>query len=689
MEKNEILEKIFLLFVGKDNYSEKIVSGLSNLKNGALSYDQLLCLLISARYVIKTIAHNNSTNGLYYNLVTNPKSIISTDFMKHYFKFIGIYIKEQIEISFLTYRIINYIILSHIYFGNLLGNISLEDAKLISLFKKDKKADNKDNYLFISLIKEFDDIKKKLLDLIGIKKIIIFMNSIFEEVSSIIIDIKTNDDFIKKESEIDSAIKDKISCFNEYTENYYKTIASFKKYDSIIKDIFLENYNFYNNEKENPDSKFPLISYFTSTNYCSYEDFKNMRLYLINDENENKYYPMIESILKNSNIIVLVDTIPKINSFINEIYNKLLLKQSEEDVLNKDIKSVVNINKDKLDLFNKSLQNIIKKYNLKDINIKINDNSKIKDVINIKDNNIFKIYNLIIDEYNKFLSNIDIYKPKNKEMEPKPVIIQNASENDYITFKIYRNNKTNIYNTNNNVNNNDENIFISAKERLCEIFYLYSNRNRVKEYKINDNNDEKTIYKINVADGGKITYDYDLIENELEKEFIFGKKLFSTTQNTFIFSNNVFSDERNDILIKLNEKYPQKEIESEILNKIEDFLNNQEILYDIYTNMQYIIIYLMIYEKDSQYDCKKDNQYDCKKDSQINCERTINQIINIIEKGNFKMNEQLRNFADTSSLLIINLLSFYELIELKVFKNLTQEIKEKINKSKSDLNIKE
>ena len=82
----------------------------------------------------------------------------------------------------------------------------------------------------------------------------------------------------------------------------------------------------------------------------------------------------------------------------------------------------------------------------------------------------------------------------------------------------------------------------------------------------------------------------------------------------------------------------------------------------------------MIYEKDSKYDCET---------------TTINYIINIIEKGNFKMNEILRNFTDTSSLLINNLLPFYELIELKIFKNITQEIKEKINKSKSELNIKE
>ena len=672
MEKNEILEKIFLLFANKDNYYEKIVSDLSNEKVSSLSYNQLLCVLISARFVLRTIYNNKITNGLYYNLVSNPKSVINNNenFFKYYFKHIALFSQEQREISFLTYRIINYIIISHLYFGFLLGNIKLDDNKLKSLFKKENNENdnNKDNYLFQLLIKEFDYIRLNILNLIGIKKIIIFMNSIFEEVSSIIINIKTNDDYKSKESDIDSVIKNKLLYFDEYTEDYYKTLTLFQKNDNIIKDIFLENYDFYNNKKENPDLKFPFISYLTSTNFCSFDDFRRQRLFLINDENETKSYPMIDNILRNNNLVDIIGILPKINSFINEIYNKLLLRISEDDI-NKDIKSFINLNIDK-DLFTKSLPGLLKKYKEYKINLKINENCQIKDVINIKDNDIFKLYNLIIEEYNQFLSSIKFYKFDKEQIQPNRIIIQNASEKDYNLFQIYKTKQVNNVNNNNNLNT------ISAKDRLCEILYLYSNRNRVKK-SIIKNNEDNVIYRINVADGGKIIYDYDLIENMLEKEFLLGKKLFLSKQKTFIFSNNVFSDERNNILIKLNEneKNPQKEIEKENMRYIEDFLdNNQDELKDIYYNLQYIIIYLMEYEKESTYNCQT---------------MRIEYIINIIEKGNFKMNEQLKQFMNISSLLINNLLSFYEIIELKVFNNLTQDLKVKINKNKLEINIKE
>ena len=56
----------------------------------------------------------------------------------------------------------------------------------------------------------------------------------------------------------------------------------------IGRDIFFEENDFYNNEKEKPDSKYPLISYFTSTNFCTFEDFRKQRIYLFNDEIENE-----------------------------------------------------------------------------------------------------------------------------------------------------------------------------------------------------------------------------------------------------------------------------------------------------------------------------------------------------------------------------------------------------------------
>ena len=46
---------------------------------------------------------------------------------------------------------------------------------------------------------------------------------------------------------------------------------------------------------------------------------------------------------------------------------------------------------------------------------------------------------------------------------------------------------------------------------------------------------EKKDYLINISDGGKISYDCDFIEKMLEKEFLLGKKFFSTIQKLLFF----------------------------------------------------------------------------------------------------------------------------------------------------------
>ena len=208
---------------------------------------------------------------------------------------------------------------------------------------------------------------------------------------------------------------------------------------------------------------------------------------------------MINCILNDNNLIEIIELIPKINSFINDIYNKLTLKTSEDD-LDKKINDIDDLRDLDIESFNNILQIIINKLNARQsIEINFKEITKISDIINIKDNTIYKIYNSIIKEYNEFLSKIKIYIENKDKIED--IIIQNASENDYITFKSY-----------DSRNNGNE---ISIKERLSEIIILYSSRNRIQD----DN-------KINVYDGGKIIYDYNIIENILEEEFIFGKKNF-------------------------------------------------------------------------------------------------------------------------------------------------------------------
>ena len=650
LKNNDIISNILLIFIDQNSYNKILGNSIE------LSHNELLCILISARYVLNTIS-SNKKEGLFYKLIMEPQKTISNykDYFKYYLKDYDTFFRWKFEIKYLTYKMINYIILSHLYFGFLLGNIDkLDDIyKLLSLVPNNK--DNKNNNLLSLLFEEFDFINKNILNLMGIKKIIIFMNYIFEHVSNIIININCdiNDSYIKDiESQIDNAIFDKLTRFDFCVKDYFNKIHSYsldkigidkelEKKELIYKDILLENDEFYNNK--DTSKKYPYITYLTSTNFCSFDDFKNQYLYIEYDENKN--YPMIDCIIKNNNIIELVDLLPKLNSFINDIYNKLLLKISESD-LNKNIESFrldLNINE-----FNNLLQMVIKKLNCgDDIKINITQDSKVSDIINIKDNIIYKIYNKTIKIYNGFLSKTKIYIDNKDKIES--VIIQSATNNDFVTFK--------SVNYNANIINN-----ISAKERLYEIINIYSKRNRIQDE------------KINVYDGGRIIYDYNIIENILEEEFVFGKKPFSEVQKTFIFSNNVFSNERSNLLIDFITKYKQIGIESNILVNIDSNLregNNDNInknIINYYYNLQYIIIYIMTYEKDNKY---------------INDETSIDYIIKIIEKENYKMDEQFKLFIEYSpgAIKINNLISLYEKIELDSFEYLIKEMTYTINEN--------
>ena len=231
------------------------------------------------------------------------------------------------------------------------------------------------------------------------------------------------------------------------------------------------------------------------------------------------------------------------------------------------------------------------------------------------------------------------------------MIIQNASQDDFI----YLNNEE----KNNNddiVNINDDN-YIAPIEKLEDILSLYSKRNRY----INK--------LLNVYNGSKINYDFNLIESMLQKEYLYGKRPFQENQRTFIFSNEVFSEERNNLIQNLKNKYIQKDItEQSLKNEVDNFIKDEnktkEVFIQIYINIQYLLIHLMLYDK---------NNYDSENIS-------LQYIIKTVQKNNYKVNDLLYEFLDQykNSIHINNLLFLYEKIELKCFEYLTEEIRKEM-----------
>ena len=631
---NELIKKIFNFF------SKKLVQDNNNI----YSYNQILCLCISARYVLSTLLLNKG-NGLYYNIIIDIKNVIKNylNYFKYYLIDYNTFNKMNRDINYLTYKIINYVILSHLYFGYILGNISLEDInKLLSIELKEEEEKNKNiNYILDLLFKEFNFIKNDLLKFIGINKIILFMNCIFTGVSQKILKIQCNneDNVIRNnEEELNREINKNISNFNTYVKDYYNYVKEFdNSNNNIYINILFEKNDYYTttNEKE-----FPFISYLTATNFCTFDDFKNQFLFFTNG-NEKNNYPLINCILQNDDIMEIIKCIPPINCFINSVYNELALKLSKDD-LNKKIKDVLpGETLSEIQIFNEAITIILKYTNNIKINF-INEESEISEIINLPNNFINKLYEEIIKIYNQFIQTMKIYTNNKDVIEP--IIIQNATENDYITFyKI----------------NNDESP-TPINERLLDIIQLYSKRNR----SINS--------EIITYNGGKIVYNFELIENELEKEFIYGKKIFEENQQFFIFSNEIYSGDRNNILLELSNKYEQVKIKEKYIKEIEEYLDKLQIIdvTDIYYNLQSIIIYLMTNEKNNKYDSNM----------------KINDLVKIMAKSNFEINPAFNSFIKQfyDMLFLNNLLHLNQEIECRVFYNLTEMID--IDKNKMEIN---
>ena len=648
-KENELVKKVFI-FLNKKIFQNELNSNI-------LSHNKLLCQLLSARFVLCTLSSKDN-NLLFYKLITNIKSIIDDfpNFYEYYLKDFDIFIKDKKDMSYLTYKIINYIILSHLYFGFILEKITFDDIKhFIAL---EEKQDINANYLLDILSKEFDFIQKRLLNLIGIRKTIIFMNKIYDDVSPIIRYLESKNDSLNNlEENIDSKISQTITNFKECVEEYYQLCEKIdiekeekEELSSTFTHIIYEDNEFFNNKKDKPNSICPYITYLTSTNFCTYDDFKDQFFYFCNEN-----YPLIKCILNNDNILEIIKCISPLNDFINSVYNELALKISIDDI-NKKIRDVLNQRTlDKIEIFNNNLEKIGNILKIQDIKKIDRNTSLISDVINIKDNNINRIYTEIISKYNKFLSRINIYKNNQEALEP--IIIQSALESQYISFVSNCNSMENSMAENRNNNDNS----ISIKDRLIELIQIYSKRDRF----ITKEN------LINVYDGGKITYDYELIENKLEKEFILGKRLFSTTQKMFIFSNEVFSGERNNIFLEIIQNYPQTEIQEELFKKVNEYIESlgKNDLIEIYHALQYIIIN----KKYIDYDQEQTN---------------LNYIIKLINKENYFMNEPFNNLLNSygDMFSLNNIIFLYENFETKVFEYLTENIKNNLNKKENQIN---
>ena len=642
-------------FLKTDENIEKLFSQFINLKATnaykkykCFTYNQILSLLISTRFVISIISSKNE-NSLFYNLLFKPKETINKNqlfFNEYYLKDFNSDINNNRNINCLTYKIINYLILSHIYFGFKLNLIKYGDIENINSLKELEEKNEKDtfDYLLEKIFNTFDFIQKILLPLSGINNIIIFMNSFFKELHQKLLDFQcgdTEEKIKENESSIDSIVINIINNFGKSVEEYYEKEKEINNNENLIInndennkrelfDIITEKSDYYNNEK----IKYPLLPYFTYSNYnVLNDDFKYQYLYFNKD---NSKYPFIRSILTKDSIFQIIEYLPELNEFINSIYNELGVNyRNKEEINKKTIKEikVKNLEKNIMN-FNDFIEKNDKIFNkTKKLELK----TKIYEIINSPESLINGVYKKIIEIYNKFLLKMKFIDKKVYDY----VIIQEAKENDYNFNYVFKNGKK-----------------ITFNKQFHELVSLYSKRER----RIND--------KINVYNGGKIIYNLDMIERKLEEQFIFGKKLFSENQRLFILSSDVIKTEL-DIKNKFKKKYKQEEINDDIKNKLNKFIenlknNNEEDVLKLFYELFLVLKYLT---KLVPQNFKIKNEDD---------------LIKYFESKQYKLT-RLQKAKSSIKNLLNYIVYFYELVENEAFNKLTESIMDKINKGNINL----
>jgi len=451
------------------------------------------------------------------------------------------------NLSQISFRILNFILYSHIMFSKFYNNF--EELK-IYLPK---------NMTWIQVISECWKMIKNELSKIGISAIDIFMNYIFSDLFTSLSEQKSLNEFnelINFEKKLDEKIQKKIQDF----KNDYKNFDVLKEFDSqdkfFFQNILDERYKI--NEVNDKDD-YPFYNYFYYSEYIN-EDYLLDKL----NHSERNRYPVLLKVLENkclnrNKIPYSLDNLPIFNEVLNlfnEKYSYAINREKANKLQLKDIKDeeIYNENRSLIHDFI-SFYNNLKIKNENNIIMELSEKSKLSDFF-VDDNNDFgKSYKYI---YNKFINE------------------QNREILDLLDIKIGRGifesdckNKINIQSA-----NKDEIFITNLPEKFSFIEVVFNCSYR----KFSITNDYSS-YK-------QIELNLDSIEDRMTELLLRNKKLFDDSISNFVYANEKLEFENKDIITTFNSEYDIEKI------NIED----QKILYKFYEeNKENINLFKVIF----------------------------------------------------------------------------------------------
>ena len=537
----------------------------------------------------------------------------------------------------ITYWFLNFVIFSIFYFNN--------NIKEAQIFKTNE------NKSFLHLMINNWEILRNLLNE---KKVdfTIFMNEIIHEFIEKIknLDLKEINKRDEFENQINEIVLNYLDNYEEFSNEYKKEklkLNVMNQFEKLIRE--------YENIKID-ENDFPYYQYFSVPNF---PNEKNLSEILTKKKDKKKKdYPILKSYLKykNDENIKNLKNIVLMNPFENSILEKYSFNISRKEAnYQKKIHQVI----DQFDLqnsfenFKKGFDNIskfvvcYKKIKFDNTNYQFNKYSYLSSVLNDdkdKENgmHIAGAYYYFYENQNLFIDSIIKYINKEKpflyflkcQIE-KTILIQEATQREIV----------------------DLDNFNSAEfKSFQDILNEYSFRNIFKNNKINYNN-----YK-------EIIYDLDLIEEELGKHILLGKRKFSEEQKFINYEFEIYQGKNSSFLIDFIKKYPQKILSDGEKEGLYNYLKNKRIQNS--KNLLFSLQILIIYLNGKDYESNK-------------------KISDILLPNYINLHDECQNLLKDKPCSLCNLIGVYNYIEELNYNNILDNIddifKQEIEKDKRDV----
>ena len=587
------------------------------------------------------------------------------------------------ELDQISFRLLNFIIYSNIYFAYKCGFISLKDInknklvpieenafqgkynldsseyngyrrELLETRKAGLKEENADKgiirILCINWIFLQDALKEK-----GVDNIKIFINLIYKDLIDIIInssDMLTIEKRKNFEAQINYIISEKIKEYKKLAVIYRKEVEQIYQNNLEQEFIIIER----NDKIDSVEKNFPYYYDLLSIPLINFKDIKKI---LDSIENSEKKYTVLYNYLAaNHKAINYLESFSQINHFVNytisHYSNLISRKEASKRIISEEIENK-EIPKKLFDDFLKAYNNyklyeIAQQYGCHVLKDKVEQRA-LKETDNLScfliDNGVVghgmqlvALYEEYIKYQNSFLDNIVSNIDENnkklkylKETISAKINPQKANQYNIVSFNISKE----IY---------------SFLEIL--LFYSYI-----------DSSDSNNNYDFSKSD--KIKYNLEEIEEELEGLLLPGKKMLNNNIEFVVYQFEGFRNDNSSLLIDFIAQYPQEKLNDQQKQILFEFKNEQYST-DVLTKILFSIQLMINFYKENTFE------------NDQNIYETFSEFPDY-----FKIHKEVKALFEKNKFKLMHIVSVYEYFELLCFNEFKKNL-DPCNNTNEDIN---